>query len=277
MLGGVALALPVALKLTPALPIAIVVLQQLAGALRSSRCAGGAYRLESVGATFLGLALGGFLCFLAIPAGIVGWQANLRLLDVWRSRVVATEDAGLANAFNSRSYRNQSLQNAAYHLGNFIGHIAAGGPDDRLAAARARIDTRMPMDHARFGIALTLARWVLLLALVGVALLTATDPAGRAAVFGLACALTLVVSPLSWAHHFVILLPAVAFAGVWAWAAGYGPFMLASGFVLALLTWVHYSALEHAGRVGLLGIGTCAWCLLGLVLLARRGIRQTAG
>ena len=82
----------------------------------------------------LGFSLGLVLFFLVVPAMLIGWNANLHHLDTWgRFMLTKADNGGMdPRSGNSHSARNQSLQNAAYRLGNFGSHVFADGPDDRL-------------------------------------------------------------------------------------------------------------------------------------------------
>ncbi|TWT45794.1 hypothetical protein RAS1_22270 [Phycisphaerae bacterium RAS1] len=307
IVGGVLLALPVALKLTPALPVAFVLLQEFVAALRrgagiahdSTRAVvthdmvGTAHPTTSASCTqhaasstplavlnprhaaqflftTLGVALGLSLFFFLIPAACTGWHRNLELLRTWKARVAANENVGVQNAFNDRSYRNQSLENAAYHCGNFLVYSLFGGPDDRLAARRATTQAVMPMDSPWFDAIVNIVRGglLLLLFIAGLSGFASRDPLRRAAAFGLACLLTLLVSPLSWAHHYVIAFPAAVFVPLWLLRTGrFRAAVLIAG-ALASLSVAHYALLEHVGRVGMLGLGTAVVALVASWSLA---------
>ena len=81
-------------------------------------------------ATVLGVCCGLVLFFLLVPAALIGWNANLRHLDTWaRFMLTKADDGGMdPRSGNSHSARNQSLQNAAYRLGNFSAYALAVAP-----------------------------------------------------------------------------------------------------------------------------------------------------
>ena len=94
LLGGVTLALPASVKLVPALPVVMLLLQQWLAVFlprRSGRPWG-----RALGAT-AGVSAGVFLFLLLIPGSILGWQENLHYLDVWQKRVVSNEYALVRN------------------------------------------------------------------------------------------------------------------------------------------------------------------------------------
>lgn len=259
--GGVLLALPVALKVTPALPVAVLLFQQFCG---------GAWRKFLLCAA--GGLLGVFLFLLAAPAAVVGWDANLRHLDTFYREVATNPDLGPDENFNKRSLRNQSFANGLYRLGNLVHHIVAEGPDDRIADDFTRAREALPMDApaAKRMVFLARALLALLVALCAARWREGSDRLGQAAVFGFACAATLPISPISWGHHYVILLPSGLFLpAVFRHANRLGA-ARALAIAPAALVLLHYGALEFgAGRVGLLGVGTFAWCVAAGLLLLR--------
>jgi hypothetical protein len=259
--GGVLLALPVALKVTPALPAAVLLFQQLCG---------GAWR--KLLACAAGGLLGIFLFFFAVPAAAVGWDANLRHLGTFYREVATNPDLGPDENFNKRSLRNQSLANGLYRLGNLVYRLAGKGPDDRIADDFTRAREALPMDApaARRAVFLGRALLALLLAVCAARWREGSDRLGQAAVFGLACAATLPISPISWGHHYVALLPAALFLPALLRHANRLRAARAVAIAPATLVLLHYGALEiGAGRAGLLGVGTFVWCAGAGVLLAR--------
>jgi len=115
---------------------------------------------------------------------------------------------------------------------------------------------------------------VILLFLVAVRQQPGEDPIGTAAVFGLACAMTLPLSPISWGHHFVILLPGALFLPLALYVQGRSLAARALAISAAALLLIHYSALELAGgiagRLGVLGIGMTIWCTAASAFLLYR-------
>lgn len=288
--GGVLLALPVVLKLTPLFPVgclivAVAVAQRTAGG-RGSRQAGFAnavgdfnsgveslLRKDTVaplirtrqGPLWLtaGALSGGVLFALLIPAALIGWQANLGHLQTWYSRVVTKANHNRTDQFaeNGSTFRNQSLSNAVHRFGNWVSYVVGSGPDDRLVDTSTPEMGTMPMDHVLVDRMLLAARGiaaVLLLAAV-VVLGKRADGLSLGFALGLACVATLVVSPVARGHYFLLYLPAVLFGGAWMIARGPAKTALVVTVTPLLLCLVHYVALNYAGRIGLLGIGTAVW------------------
>lgn len=102
-MGGTLLALPVAMKLTPALPISTLLLQQFISATRADRSS---ISIRHVGSCTSGVAFGHVFFFLLLPALLIGWNANLRHLGTWYSEVVANERLGESKNFSPDSVRN---------------------------------------------------------------------------------------------------------------------------------------------------------------------------
>jgi hypothetical protein len=113
---------------------------------------------------------------------------------------------------------------------------------------------------------------VLLLIAVAVRWHWETADAGRVAAFGLACAMSLSLSPVSWRHHFVMLLPGMLFLP-WAlhethrsvarWLA-----ILATTLILGQYMTRGFAG-NITGRLGLLGIGIAIWCIVASIYLLR--------
>jgi len=306
--GGVVLALPVVLKIVPALPVGFLLFLELvewAWGYARRRAPGGAVsgadipvcpdrcisqgRQECLphcgeirwlpttsGIRFLsssfGFSLGLVLFFLVVPAMLLGWNANLHHLDTWgRFMLTKADNGGMdPRSGNSHSARNQSLQNAAYRLGNFGSHVLAGGPDDRLVE---NFDApKMAMDSPAADRFLFLSRAMLGLALLALGVRLGREPGNKlnmATGFALACVTMLAVSPVARAHYFLLLAPAILLVPLWLDRHGRpraGVIMAAIPPVLSIL---HYVLLPYGGRVGLLGLGTAAWLMAAMVLIAR--------
>ncbi|MBW3543883.1 MAG: hypothetical protein KY476_26850, partial [Planctomycetes bacterium] len=198
--------------------------------------------------------LAGLLLFvLALPAAVIGWEANLRHLDTWHRKVVAPEDAGGANNFDQESLRNQSLENAASQV---VGLVWGIDTDTAGAAIEPALDALK-------------ASLLLLLAACGWAAVRRPDPRRDAALYGLAGGLTLLISPLSWGHHYVILLIPAAFVPYYLWCAGARRAAVTTAAAPAVLSLLHYAALPYAGRIGLLGLGTTVWYVAAAVATLR--------
>src|SRR5262249_17724681 len=79
-------------------------------------------------------------------------------------------------------------------------------------------------------------------------------------------------------HYFLLYLPAVLFGGMWMYRQRGERLAVYFAGVPMFLCLVHYTALNFAGRVGLLGIGTALWflaaCATVLIDAARGGRMQ---
>jgi len=274
-LAGVVLALPIAIKLTPLLPVALLVLVGLR--------AGYARHAEGV-PTALGLALGsgvlvGLALFvLVLPGALLGWNRNAAHLGTWVRRVEASAQAGVDN--NKYTFRNQSLANAVEMFARWEHPRSPSrwaSPRDP-AIRDLRADPRAPrvlVDSVVWATQLVLSG---LLIAAGWRLAERQEMLGAAAAFGLASALSLVISPVSWGHHFVVLLPAALFVPWWLWCQGrHAAARWVSGIPPALAG-VHYLLLDtgwierpiglsFVWVVGLLGAGTAAWCAAASTLI----------
>jgi hypothetical protein len=259
LIGGLVLALPVAVKLTPVLPAGFLCLQLLAASYldrwsRSSSVRGLA--------TASGLAIGLILYLLVLPSIAVGPRNNLAYLKTWVTRVVANKKVGMDDHFDIHSVRNQSLSNAVYSAGNWLTtRQATSGnerPDDNLAPLT---EAKTPMDRAWVQIALLMVRFGLLTLLVAAGWSAARRGShlGLATVFSLACLLTLLISPLSWVHHYVLWLPAVWLVPFYSWQNGRPRLAIVMALSACALMWTHYLLLPWAGTLGVLGLGTTIW------------------
>jgi hypothetical protein len=269
--GGTLLALPVVMKVTPALPVAILLLQQFVAAVRTERSPIALRRfLHCVS----GFTVGMIVFLLLVPTILIGWDDNSRHLRTWYTGVVANERLGETHDFDAHSVRNQSLNNAVYRLGNWFAYTFTGGPDDRDTSLPTAPPTPLPMDAPIVGTALVVPRVLLALLLIVVAVRWhwETEGVGQVAAFGLACAMSLPLSPVSWGHHFVMLLPGMLFLP-WALYETHRSAARWLAFLAATLILVHFIAGEFAGgiagRLGLLGIGIAIWCTVAGICLLR--------
>jgi hypothetical protein len=267
-LAGAVLALPIALKLTPLLPVACLVFYEgVATWLRRSRQA------EVYRPVFLavGLQLGLAVSLFLLPASLVGWSTNLRHLQTWYSGVVTKVNDVRTTDFgeNVTSVRNQSFDNALFRFGNWFACLAAGAPDDTTVDhSNARLQ-EMPMAGAVTG-GMSLATRLLALGCLLLVTLRASKSGDRlagGAVFGLACAATLVICPVARGHYFVMVVPALLFNSMWLNRLGHCRTARILAVTPALLIWLHYVLLPWTGRVGLLGLGTTAWYFANCAVL----------
>jgi hypothetical protein len=276
LLGGVVLALPVAIKLTPLLPAAV-----LAGGLLFRDLLWNKNRStnEQVpqrdwrGAlTCVGGCLGLLVWLFAVPAMTVGTDANAQMLRTWVARVVSNNDVGGENDFHYRSKRNQSLANGVWRLGNYVAYQAGWSDvsDERIDQPNV-ISVLMPMDQsqARF--------FAPVVSLIGLAALTwlmlraayAHDLRLWPAIFGVGCLASLVVSPLSWGHHYAIAWPAALFVPALLYQQGKTATAQRMIWSFATLFLLHYIGLNFTGRIGLLGIGAGVWFLASVYLVTK--------
>jgi hypothetical protein len=300
LLGGVVLALPVVLKIVPALPVGFLLFLELAewgwsyARRRAPVCGAGVspaattrspifaagtaapQHSTTCGLRFLsstlGFSLGLVLFFLVVPAMLIGWNANLHHLDTWgRFMLTKADNGGMdPRSGNSHSARNQSLQNAAYRLGNFGSHVFADGPDDRLVE---NFDApKMAMDSPAADRFLFLSRAMLALALLALGVRLARQPGNKlntATGFALSFVTMLAVSPVARAHYFLLLAPAILLVPLWLDRHGRPRAGIVMAAILPVLSILHYVLLPYGGRVGLLGLGTTVWLMAAMVLIAR--------
>jgi hypothetical protein len=267
--GGLVLALPIVLKLTPLLPVGCLVLAFAIAAWRRRPRSTAPEELPTrtrSGPIWAGLGVlaGGILFVVLLPASLLGWQANLKHLCNWYERVATKADHDRTDQFAGAgsTIRNQSLTNAVQRFGNWTAFQFVGGPDDRLLdQVRLPELGTMPMDSPVVHATLLGVR-----GLAGIALLAAVIALGRRGdrvslgfVLGLGCVATLVVSPVARGHYFLLYLPAVLFGGLWMCRQHGERAGLCFAGIPMFLCLVHYTALNVAGRIGVLGIGTALW------------------
>lgn len=259
LVAGCVLAFPIALKITPVVPVAIVIGQQWTSAWYAKSRAAWA----GAGACSLGTAGGLAVCFLLLPAALVGWQANLHHLGTWWNVVAVLAESTPADEFagDSTSVRNQSLVNATHRLGNWTHYYFAGGPHDHGPGQLRRGGAGLLMDAPVVEGILLVVRFLAgcLVVAVGFRMAKARDKLGQAAAFGLACAATLVIFPIARGHYYVLLLPAVTFVSLWHLEQRRMKWALALAIVPGVLVITHYALVDVAGRIGLLGLGTTLW------------------
>jgi hypothetical protein len=287
--GGVALALPVALKVTPALPVATLLLTLgvrgwlRRGAASSPDTPTGAWPTDSAACRgrfvwgSLGAVAGSLLWWIALPAVFLGWNGNLRSLERWYDKVIAGAETVRTHDFGGdvTSPRNQSLANAAYRMGNWLAYRLKLGPDDRVIDSTETFAGTMPMDGPVAESAVRAARVLTAVGLLAVvfALGTRCRRADVLLALGLGCAGTLVISPVSRGHYFVLLAPLVLTLPAWLGANGRAGRGGLWAWIPAGLCLAHYLGLEFTGRIGLMGVGTAAW-LWGTLALVAIGLRS---
>jgi len=273
--GGLVLALPVSIKLTPLLPVALLAMVGLRARSEGDGGNGPASYGLALGA---GIAIGLALFVLVLPAALLGWNRNLAHLETWVWRVQASAKVGVDD--NKYTFRNQSFANAVEMLARWE------HPRSPLRQALPRDPTirdlrAEPRAPRLFLSAVVWGGQLVLLALAiaaGWRLAGGGAALGLAAAFGIGSALSLVVSPVSWGHHYPVLLPAALFVPWWLscrrrdaaarWMSAMLPVIVVIHYVLIDTAWVE----QPAGRafiwaVGLLGVGTAAWCAAASALV----------
>jgi len=271
--AGVVLALPVAIKVTPILPLAVIIASMTVTAIGTRERRQAWLR---AGAVSGGAALGMLLFFVLVPAAILGWEANVRHLQRWLGDIAvkANDHSGADRTGNTRTVRNQSLGNAVFRSGNFVAFQLGLGPDDRAADDGNLPHGVLPMDSPTVERILLMIR-LGLLGLLGLALLMTAwrrDTLAIACVWGMASAATLLVVPIGRAHYFMLLLPAVFLVPLWLWQRRCRRSAWVAAIAPAALVTLHYVALGLAGRVGLLGLGTTVWYVWVMARLIRPGV-----
>jgi hypothetical protein len=291
--GGVVLAFPVVLKLTPLLPVACLILALIiaCGHRRGAQCdesdAAGEDLQHAPPApvsspqilwwTSGGVVAGCFAFAMMLPAGLIGWRANLRHLETWYDRVATKVDHDRTDQFagDGTTVRNQSLTNAVSRFGNWAAFQFAGGPDDRSVDRGAAELGTMPMDRPGVQVALIGIRGAAAALLIATVIVLGrrSDRISLAFAFGLACVATFIVSPVARGHYFMLYIPAILFGGLWMLECRSPRSAVTFAAVPAALCVAHYLALNQAGRVGLLGIGTALWFFTACTTVLFNGIR----
>jgi hypothetical protein len=85
--------------------------------------------------------------------------------------------------------------------------------------------------------------------------------------YALACAATLLISPIAWGHYYMIELPVLVVLPLWLAEKRRSLAALPLVAVPVLLAWTHYLFLKYVGWAGLLGFGTTAWFLATCTLI----------
>ncbi|MGP0567162.1 MULTISPECIES: glycosyltransferase family 87 protein [unclassified Nitrospina] len=265
-LGGVAMTVAVVLKVTPIVPVSFVAFQAGVAWLRKeSRTAARPGFFGVMAGSVAGL----LLFFLILPAGLVGWNANLKHLNTWYSKVgnQSVEFDAANNLDNPYTMRNQSFSNAVYRLGNWTAHVFFGGPPDKNVHLKK--SGPMPMDAGWVQTTVLIVRVGLVLALFPLAIrLTKSDSVlNRSLLFGLACVAALIVSPVARGHYYMLQLPALVFVPLWLYQRGEIQWAKRMAVIPVALSLLHYALLPVTGRLGVLGIGTTVWYVLAVARL----------
>jgi hypothetical protein len=276
-LGGVVLALPVVMKVIPALPVGLLLAQWWAVILAQ----GWSRRSVANGAPVsLGVVLGLLLFVLFIPAAWIGWEPNLRHLSTWAQKVVMNKDPGHEAKVDIDTAANQSLANAAHRLaarfravveGTALGSVDEdkSNPAAWMTAVIARAERRRADQNVRRAVQAVQAIILTWLLVLGVTMVQRRDLLGQAAIYGLNNLAVVLVSPVAWTHYYLLALPALLFVPLWLARRGRPIAARVVAPVPALLIWAHYLARPWVGTIGLLGLGTAVWFVAVLGLAAR--------
>jgi hypothetical protein len=262
--GGVVLARPVAIKLTPALPVALIGWVFWLRVVRGAGTPDLGNRLRDAAGLSAGVAAGLVIWILLLPAIFVGWSANLGHLSTWVDRVVANRSVDDENDFFGASRRNQSFQNGARLLiGTFRDEpgmdSVAGYPGRRY---RSELNASIPnpgLDRALFAVRVAM---IVLLLWGGVRLARSGAPLDTATALGLGAIGSVAFSPLSWGHHYGIIWPAVVFVPLLYERAGKTKWSRGLSLSAAVLVASHYLFTGPLGSIGMLGLGTGAWLVV---------------
>ncbi|HZZ27482.1 MAG TPA: glycosyltransferase family 87 protein [Pirellulales bacterium] len=266
--AGIILALPVVVKVIPALPVGILCLQLLATAALHRWASDWIQRAVGV---LLGTTVGMALFLLVIPSLAIGPAANIKHLNTFVNNVLLDDGGKLDDDFSVHSKRNQSLTNAVYRLGNWTAHVFGGAPNDQLIDAFATRDAAMPMDSrwAVWTLRLLQISFLALLLAAGWVAARYNDALGTAVVFSLACLLMSALSPVFRGHYYVMWLPAAWLLSLYSWRNQHTHLAISLAVAACALTWTHYLLLEWAGRVGVLGLGATAWYVVATISVLR--------
>jgi alpha-1,2-mannosyltransferase len=254
--GGGALAAATAVKIVPLLPAGILVAGLFAAAAARSRP--DAVRRGASAAA--GLLLGLALLVWVLPAAVLGAGRTAALLSTFVHRVARNPrlaaDAGILASASS----NVSFVNASRHARGVVPASAVEGAD--------------PLPVGPDGPGETAALLLLAAALLPPALALAVRAGARgdavtlAAAFGLALAAGLLLSPLTWAHQLVQLVPAISFSALALLRRNRDrAALLVAAAPVALISLAY--ACPLLTRTGFLGLGLAAWTAATLALLLR--------
>ncbi|MGD9720264.1 MAG: glycosyltransferase family 87 protein [Pirellulales bacterium] len=276
-LAGAVLALPIVLKVTPLVPVGMLVAASLIAAWRSAERRAAFGRANALAG---GVLCGLVLWLVLLPAAFVGWSTNLNHLSTWWHSVAINVEHSSSDEFagDSASPRNQSLSNAVERFGNWAHHVFAGGANDFDPRAERMQGHTFVMDAPSVAVAIALARILAAGLLVWATCRVAwnRDWMGMAAAVGLACVATLILSPISRGHYYVLLAPAVMYSGAWLAERARPRWTLAAVAIPAALSVAHYLAVDVIGRVGLLGLGISLWYAVMCSTLALSRRREQA-
>lgn len=251
------LAFPAVLKFIPMMPAGIALLMAIGAP-------GNAHPRRAIPAV-LGFGAGVVLFAALVPGLLIGPQRTYDASRLFVQSVVANPEFSSDWQFEQHSHRNQSFDSAAWKL------LRTLRGDERVAADPLGLvdgENVEPRPPAMFARTSTMLRVLLTLLSVATAIRMARDGVrGAFAGFGVACLATLVVSPVSWGHHFTMLLPTMLAVPAWLDARGRSGTAFACSLSLGGAVMIHYAAVDLAGPIGLLGL-TATAVLVVLLLVA---------
>lgn len=261
--GGLILALPVVIKIIPALPVLFLLFVLMIHRIKSASDIDRSARFPGV---YLGLTVGLFIFFLGIPSIFIGWQANTQHLKTWTRLVGAQAVEARADTHfsNPRSQRNQSLGNALYYTGNQIAFWRAPGSEPNPWVASESMDRFMNTPGVTQVVLVVRIALALILIPVGWRVASRGGTLYGLAAWGLASVAMLVVSPVSRGHYFMLELPAVLFISLWIWKNHSPRKALLCALIPAALSPLHYLFITFPQMFGVLGVGTLFLGTLGI-------------
>jgi hypothetical protein len=259
--GGAVLAGAAVLKIVPILPAGMLVVGLLAATV--SRRNPDTLR-RAVGAAG-GLLLGLVLFVWLLPATVLGAERNTTLLSTFLHRVALNPhlaaDAGILASASS----NVSALNASRHARGIVPSTAKEGSDSLPVGPDG------PAEAAGLlGLGL-----VLLVPALALTLRAARrgDSITLAAAFGLALAAALLLSPLTWSHQLVQLIPAMAYSARALLDRERKRTALVVAAIPVALIWLAYAS-PPMTRTGFLGLGLAVWTAGTLALLLHASAKR---
>ena len=259
VVGGLMLSLAMVIKVTPLVPAGAFAAALGGVALRRWWLAGDAKLMRPAAGAAVGLVAGLALFIVVVPAAVMGHEQNKAALEHWVEAFVMTphrEHLGVG----TYSPRNQNLAMSVYRIGNHLDYHFAGGPHPEVESDEGPTPD-MWSETATAAALVKVGRVALVLMLV-VPLCLVVWRGGLTdvvAIGGLGATLSLLGSPISWGHHYVIQVLALVGMAMfcivhgrekWAW------WLCGSCAAMVVL---HYATLKWTGDYAMLGIGMTGW------------------
>jgi hypothetical protein len=154
------------MKITPALPVATLLLHQFISAVRTERSP---IAIRCFAYCLSGATVGLIFFLLLVPTMLIGSDDNIRHLRTWYTDVVANERLGETHNFKHHGVRNQSLNNAVDRLSNWLANTTMPGPDDRGSGFPTAPPVQFPIEEATVRTMLVVPQTLLALLLIVVA------------------------------------------------------------------------------------------------------------